>query len=428
MVQARQKQLFCISICILSTIRNTAGFNQQRYFRSRQQIRQVVEVKIAGRLQEVEREKSAEQVVKGRQRRKSRRFSERKIDPSKEPTLKEATRRQMKQRKSNWRFLRRRHARGGTAVDAESSSSIEDIHEAKEGKRVTFQASKSSERSLLDVSSDRRKQELFRRYMTLPPEHYSLLSSTSSISSRRWVVRRLTSEESLSYREQAELSFALFDEASKNAGDYFRLAIPLQPLVGIDLTPVVDVAVVSPASSSTSAASNEEILIRSLRVSLLSTKEEVNEAMGSESTDGIKDTHQLKAQQSRRSLNNENITEMGNEAIGAIGKLEEVLKPRLSFVSTIFWSTGDHDGRFGAAKLLSNENACLRVQSRVTASLTIPPELPVSVPRVVVSKFGSLATNRVLAIALPQFLRQLELDFERWASIEADDRNEEIYP
>jgi len=398
--------------------------------------RQILGLGVVGRLKEVERDTSAEQVVKRRQhRRRSRRFSERKVDPSKEPSLNEATRRQMKQRKLKWRLLRRRRTQDGSAVnESSSSSSVEDVSEVKDGKRVTFQASKSSERSLLDVSSDRRKQDLFRRYMTLPPEHYSLLPSTSSISTRRWVVRRLTSEESSPYREQA-MNVGLFDGASKNEGDYFRLAIPLQPLVGIDLTPVIDVAVVSPASSFTNILhsdsidklSNSEILVQSLRVALLSATEEVNEAMdGAVKHEGK--SRQRSKSQTRRSLNNVNITEMGNEAIGAMGKLEEVMKPHLSFVSTISWNTGNNDEQYGARKLLSNDGARLRVQSRVTTSLTIPPELPVSIPRVVVSKFGSLVTKRVLAIALPQFLRQLELDFERWASLEGGNRIEEIDP
>jgi len=227
----------------------------------------------------------------------------------------------------------------------------------------------------------------------------------------------------------------LFDGASKNEGDYFRLAIPLQPLVGIDLTPVIDVAVVSPASSSTNILhsdsidnlSNSEILVQSLRVALLSTTAEVNEAMDGEvKNDGRSRQHSTS--QTRRSLNNANIAEMGNEAIGAMGKLEEVMKPHLSFVSTISWNAGNNDERNGARKLLSKDGARLRVQSRVTTSLTIPPELPVSIPRVVVSKFGSLVTKRILAIALPQFLRQLELDFERWASLEGGNRIEEIDP
>ena len=79
---------------------------------------------------------------------------------------------------------------------------------------------------------------LFVKYMTQPVEQYSLLSSHDSDKNdvgRRWIVRRLTKLESKPYYSRHLNDFE---------NNFFRLAVPFKPIIGWDLTPVIDVKVI----------------------------------------------------------------------------------------------------------------------------------------------------------------------------------------
>ena len=298
----------------------------------------------------------------------------------------------------------------------------------KEGTRVKFSAKHQSTRSL--AIYDELLRELLNDYMTQPVEQYSLLSfhelhDKTETRSRRWLVRRLTVEEAAFYHNDCDA------ESHYSHENFFRLAVPLMPLVGLDLTPVIDLAVDvnvttsrgSDIGESTSGRmqdgnqgdyksvrnrwgwrrrkiEEDEVRIRSLRVALLSTEEEVNQAMGGKPYihgELIKNSDTLAS-----------VQRMGYEAIGMVGRLEKNMKPHVSFAAVISWSDGGNP----------IEEAHIRVKTEVTTSLTIPP-LPIPFPSsLVVGNIGSVLTRKALALVLPHFLKKLEDDFRRWASVE----------
>ena len=212
-------------------------------------------------------------------------------------------------------------------------------------------------------------------YMTQPVEDYSLLSfhdeedlslssaSHKQVTSRRWFVRRLTHEEASKYRVGPSCS-------SVKESNLFRLAVPLQPLIGWDLTPVIDLEVIPPettAEDSTSSlghnieqslrvpeeesrddadspkwrplkgirsraaqTADPTVKIRSMSVSLLSTKEEVRQLMSKSPGNEKRDGKTIEAKDK----------DMQVEAIGMVGKVEEWLKPHITFEAELAWQDG----------------------------------------------------------------------------------------
>jgi hypothetical protein len=264
--------------------------------------------------------------------------------------------------------------------------------------------------------------------MTQPVEQYSLLSfhdeesdaNVNSAKARRWLVRRLTAIEAQRYMNKSEHA------SPANADNLFRLAVPLLPLIGWDLTPVIDLEVIPPNSTYDSAEAYDHeiqeskwaplkgirgrvnrnqgndatVKIRSLRVSLLSTQEEVHAAMNCKQSNTDKS-----ARRQNSSL------KMQEEALGMVGKVEEWLRPHISFEAELSW------------------NDAFAEMSTVTAKATaitslIIPKIPsgilrASVPSAfLVKRLGTTLTSKALEICLPRFLRQLDRDYKRWSGVD----------
>lgn len=345
-------------------------------------------------------------------------------------------------------------------------------------KRVEFSASSTSRKKIL-LKGD--EYDMFVNYMTQPVEQYSLLnfygnqpiSSSSNetvfVTSRRWIVRRLTHEESKSYRE---------DQKKKSDEDFqdnfFRLAVPLMPLVGLDLTPVIDLEVISPLTDTTqsipdnkevttspnennrnnigmrffsdsimenlfmqsedySKPEKERVKMRSLRVALLSSQEEINQAMKiSSSSSTVPSTDSLKAIQAvpQKVVYTSSSPSNKTDARGVFGKIEEWIHPHLKLNAKISWSSSSHvDSSLNSSHLSSvnttTENNIrqveLKIESDVQFQITVPKVGSVYTklipPSFVLRRFGSIIVKKVLGLTLPRFLIQLEKDFLRWSSL-----------
>lgn len=329
--------------------------------------------------------------------------------------------------------------------------------EVTKADRVTFKATREASRSISNnptsILSPTQRATLT-EYMTQPVEDYSLLSfhdeegpspsltsASQKVTSRRWFVRRLTHEEAGKYIE-IDPSCSAVKESN-----LFRLAVPLKPLIGWDLTPVIDLEVIppKPADEESSALDRDieqstrsleeesrdevssskwrplkgirhavdgarregavrpTVKIRSMSVSLLSTKEEVQQLMsksfGNENT-------------SRKDIDAKD-KDMQVEAIGMVGKVEEWLKPHITFEAELSWQDGT----------TTTKPSVVTVKSSAVTSLTIPriqndiirKTLPSAF---LVKRLGATLTSKALEICLPRFLRQLERDYYRWSGIE----------
>lgn len=312
--------------------------------------------------------------------------------------------------------------------------------------RIEFSAKETSTRIL---KLDEKSNALFIEYMTQPVEDYSLLSfsepTNQNISARRWIVRRLTKEEASRYNSRSG------NENEENFKDnYFRLAAPLMPLIGLDLTPVIDLEVTPPLTpdpalqgdnvtsdtddqnaSSSSLGSrlkrrissvvgmdvynyqkNDTVQIKSMRVDLLSTDEEIHNAMKRRGPDskrierrnnGAFFKNNIVLPRATSVSSNKDVQEFGNEAIGFFGKIDANLHPHLEFDSSISWSTLDDDGKKDRKKIE------VKIKSSITVSLSIPSvDLPIPLPStMILNQIGSLIAKRVMGLALPRFLNQL---------------------
>ncbi|KAL7542539.1 hypothetical protein ACHAXR_012133 [Thalassiosira sp. AJA248-18] len=343
--------------------------------------------------------------------------------------------------------------------------------ERKGARRVTFKATRTASKSMLS-----KPLATLTEYMTQPVSQYSLLSfhdaeggSSSSNSnssrnnnenskSRRWLVRRLTTEEAQRYIDSAASSER---DGDMDESNLFRLAVPLLPLIGWDLTPVIDLEVIPPKSRDSvftdddavsvdldgtmsevvSRGSNLEqskwaplkgirkrmrsrgdgnepdtetmdsgppvVKIRSLRVSLLSTQEEVKEVMSN--------------QNGGANNNNRRDRTMQKEAIEMVGKVEEWLRPHITFEAELSWDDGVSNSGGAAAVEKKEARSAVTVKSTAITSLTIP-KLPSDIQlggpsAFLVKRLGATLTSQALAICLPRFLRQLEKDYNRWSGL-----------
>lgn len=297
--------------------------------------------------------------------------------------------------------------------------------------RVTFKSTRQATHSL--QSLPHKLSASLTEYMTLPVEQYSLLSfhdepdndSVASAKARRWFVRRLTANEAQKYMNKSDQK-----AAPENADNLFRLAVPLLPLIGWDLTPVIDLEVIPPQPSGLNSRINCDaahdldetqespkwaplkgirdrvggnqdsdslsvVKIRSLSVSLLSTQEEVHAAMHD------KDSYSNK---SRR----QSSSKMQEEAIGMVGKVEEWLKPHITFEAQLSWNDE------------ASNTSTVTAKATAVTSLTIP-KIPSGILRAavpsafLVKRLGATLTSKALEICLPRFLKQLERDYSRWS-------------
>ena len=311
-----------------------------------------------------------------------------------------------------------------------------DISEKKkEGKRVEFRAKEKSSRL---ISLDDKSCALFLEYMRQPVEDYSLRSfsepTNKNISARRWLVRRLSKEESNQYLSPGECYI----------DNFFRIGAPLKPLLGLDLTPVIDMQVtpsfvsdsyksdttstlkknatnsfqlgsrwrkrISTGMARDAAKSNKDIIkIRSTRVDLLSTVEEISQAMnnrGPLNTSSSSSSNESIMQPSATAVSsNRNIQEFGNEAIGFFGKIDKNIHPHLEFDTTISWSSQESlNGK--SPDLIKMK---ITVETSMIVSLTIPAiPLPLPIPTsLAVKQIGSLLTDQLLRLVQPKFLNQI---------------------
>ena len=330
----------------------------------------------------------------------------------------------------------------------------------KGARRVTFKATRESTKSILSKPIATLKE-----YMTQPVSQYSLLSfhdnNNGDSKQRRWLVRRLTNEESQRY--MSSCSYYDDSDTAVEESNLFRLAVPLLPLIGWDLTPVIDLEVTVAANLNDEYRNSEVVdetcdldaelqpssknkwaplrgirkrmrqrgddttndadsmageykpsvvKIRSLRVSLLSTQAEVSQVMSNNDN---------KANQNNRRGNT-----MQKEAIDMVSKVEEWLRPHITFEAELSWK--DHIVS-GAATAVENENevSSVTVKSTAITSLTIP-RIPSDVLRKAVpsaffvKRLGATLTSQALSICLPRFLRQLEKDYNRWSGLELGDQ------
>jgi hypothetical protein len=222
----------------------------------------------------------------------------------------------------------------------------------------------------------------------------------------------------------------------------------LKPLIGWDLTPVIDLEVIPPETTdeepsaldhnieqSTRSPEEEEnrddvdspkwrplkgirhavdgarregairptVKIRSMSVSLLSTKEEVRQLMSKSFGNEDRDKKHIDAKDK----------DMQVEAIGMVGKVEEWLKPHITFEAELSWQDGT----------ATTKSSVVTVKSSAVTSLTIPT-IPNDIIRAtvpsafLVKRLGATLTSKALEICLPRFLRQLERDYYRWSGIE----------
>ena len=144
--------------------------------------------------------------------------------------------------------------------------------------------------------------------------------------------------------------------------------------------------------------------IRSLRVSLLSTQKEVKEVMSSKNKGG--------------KVNQRGGSNMQREAIEMVGKVEEWLRPHITFEAELSWN----DGVSNSSDVDNDSSSSVTVKSTAITSLTIP-EIPSDIIRksvpsaFLVKRLGATLTSRALAVCLPRFLNQLEKDYNRWSGL-----------
>ena len=286
--------------------------------------------------------------------------------------------------------------------------------------RIKFSASHQESR-VINIEDSSLSIKLLNEYMSRPISSFSIRSfhdddegSDSSSTSnknksqtsqrRRWLVRKLTIEEAIN---DGVVNVDIREER------YFRLAVPLMPLLGVDLTPVIDFEVLSvkPTNLSFMSEANPKMVkIRSMRLSLLSRADEVHKAMEPLLVN-IGEGNRLKIESPRptKVSMNQNIREIGNNAIEMVGKMEDIIKPYFAFDAVITWSDSDNQKSNDQDK----SAPLIRVKASTTASFTWNQKNIVH--PYVLEKISALVLKRALKLALVQILTQIERDFKQWA-------------
>jgi hypothetical protein len=359
---------------------------------------------------------------------------------------------------------REKMSRLAVQLDEHLNTTVEQDTNSRSGaRRVTFKATREATKTLIS-----KPMASLTEYMTQPVSQYSLLSfhdaegglGSGNPKQRRWHVRRLKNDEAKRYT-----SFE--DSEVMDTSNLFRLAVPLLPLIGWDLTPVIDLEVVLMTSSISSAdqtrRKNEEtyaiyetlettdassnwaplrgirkrmsrrsghdtnnddginvqlsspvVKIRSLSVSLLSTQKEVNDVMSNKS----KNNNNSKMNQQRRGNSKNN---MQREAIEMVNKVEVWLRPHITFEAELSWNDNTSNSSSVGENDSTTTSSTVTVKSTAITSLTIP-EIQSDIIRktvpsgFLVKRLGATLTSRALAICLPRFLNQLDKDHNRWSA------------
>ena len=323
-----------------------------------------------------------------------------------------------------------------------------------------------------------RYNKLLDEYMTQPIEQYSIKSFYdngdcdesfgTATGRRRWLLRRLSKKECFPYqrgphsRSKSKNNWGMQIKTLKspenandahgsgentNSNNYFRIAVPLLPLIGLELTPVIDLEVLPAGhnleanrlsyhmaknqwigesfkrafkgrdtnSDITDEGTTENLQIKSLRVSLLSNEDEVEKYMK------VSEPGQLNplgpAPTPTAVSKDLSVQKMGNEAIGMVGKVDEWLEPHLSFDVSITWDDGIDASRPGEKECEGTNQSSITVVCDAMMSVTIP-SLPIALPSgLLVKKIGSIVSKRALLAGMNRFLQQVEQDFKRWANI-----------
>jgi len=306
-----------------------------------------------------------------------------------------------------------------TETDSSSDESTVDIRERgknrmqkhldrENGRRLEFKNSKKATKSLSFDKLDRK--HLFHEYMRSSPDSFSDQSFYKNTDKkvRRWSVRKLNSEECATYRSSTNLSEDRFRyELMESKGNYFRFSIPLLPIVGIDLTPIIDAFVYH--SHDIKNEEENSIYVQSVRVSLLSDSFEISDSK--EFIDGDESMKKL------------SLSMMAPEVINTLKKLKEIISPRMVLTAKLYWSVGNDSstGQDVIQRFRQSKKARLGVDTNLTTSFTIPSSLPVNIPGIVIRKFCSGIVQKILSTLLPKLLKQIEDDFMRWRIDDASD-------
>jgi hypothetical protein len=268
--------------------------------------------------------------------------------------------------------------------------------------RIQFAAAHHESRSINLSGSNK----LLDEYMSRPISAFSIRSfydqqdfdlskprNSKRTLRRRWLVRKLTIDEAL---HDGILNMDPDDDR------YFRLAVPLMPLLGIDLTPVIDFEVLSVRSSKQAVLYKlgpKTVQLRSVRLSLLSKDDEVNNAMAETSLTKVEIPRPTKVSM------NQNIREIGINAIDMAGKIEDIIKPYFSFDAEITWSEGHQIDA-------NRRDAHISIKASTKASFVWDQKV---IHPLVMEKISSIALKRAMKLGLQQLLSQIERDFKDWA-------------
>ena len=285
----------------------------------------------------------------------------------------------------------------------------------QKGKRINITSKYKTSRVI--VPTNEKVDGLLNEYMTQPITSFSLRSfhdtETPVAGRRRWMIRSLSKKEIM---DHPKTSGGKVEKSSVD--NIFRLAVPLMPLLGIDLTPIIDLEVMTATKSNDTTKSffksgkkppSNVVQLRSMRMSLLATDNEMKKySLNNPSLQKMKDPIPTKVSK------DQSVRQMGNEAIHFAERLEKWLEPQLTFEADISWDNDTVD--------VCNdiEAQMVAVDSKASISLTIPP-LPFGVPipsSFLIKQIGSNILTRALKLALNQFLRQVEIDFKRWADVD----------
>ena len=110
---------------------------------------------------------------------------------------------------------------------------------------------------------------------------------------------------------------------------------------------------------------------------------------------------------------------MQKEAIEMVNKVEEWLRPHITFEAELSWNDNTSNSSSVGENDSTTTTSTVTVKSSAITSLTIP-EIQSDIIRkpsgFLVKRLGATLTSRALAICLPRFLNQLDKDYNRWSA------------
>eukprot|EP00956_Cyclotella_meneghiniana_P038087 scaffold148608_cov58-Cyclotella_meneghiniana.AAC.1 len=123
--------------------------------------------------------------------------------------------------------------------------------------------------------------------------------------------------------------------------------------------------------------------------------------------------------------NNRSNSSYQKDAIEMVTRVEEALKPHITFEAELSWNEQDNtSSTIGSSSNCNDDtkhhNSTVMAKATAITSLTIP-KIPSGILRAavpssfLVQRLGSTLTSKALEVCLPRFLRQLERDYRRWS-------------